>query len=183
MWPNTALFARYRTQGLGHRGVGRGHQTPSRCPSHDVPLAGRRVGGARDRERRARRAAPNSSSTAAMSSGGAIGAAPSSDSPYWKRVNDAMLKNCRRLTTRSRRRSRRAVVYRRRRSRSLGRPKDCGHTQRCPYSENSALHQKTLFTIRLPDSRFVYLWSGKYDYRSPSNWDADRPKYEEQMAH
>ena len=29
--------------------------------------------------------------------------------------------------------------------------------------------------------RFIYLWSGKYDYRSPSLWDADRPKYAEQM--
>jgi hypothetical protein len=27
----------------------------------------------------------------------------------------------------------------------------------------------------------IYLWSGKYDYRSPSLWDADRPKYAEQM--
>ncbi|HRI16592.1 MAG TPA: hypothetical protein PLX89_26670 [Verrucomicrobiota bacterium] len=29
--------------------------------------------------------------------------------------------------------------------------------------------------------RFIFLWSGKYDYRSPSLWDADRPKYAEQM--
>jgi len=30
--------------------------------------------------------------------------------------------------------------------------------------------------------RFIYLWSGKYDYRSPSLWDADRPKYAQQMT-
>ena len=29
--------------------------------------------------------------------------------------------------------------------------------------------------------RFIFLWSGKYDYRSPSKWDGDRPKYAEQM--
>jgi hypothetical protein len=30
-------------------------------------------------------------------------------------------------------------------------------------------------------ARFIFLWTGKYDYRSPSQWDGDRPKYAEQM--
>lgn len=29
--------------------------------------------------------------------------------------------------------------------------------------------------------RFIYLWTGKYDYRSPSDWDAERPVYAVQM--
>src|SRR5262249_12439151 len=29
--------------------------------------------------------------------------------------------------------------------------------------------------------RFIFLWTGKYDYRSPTSWDADRPRYEAQM--
>ena len=30
-------------------------------------------------------------------------------------------------------------------------------------------------------ARFIFLWTGKYDYRSPTAWDATRPAYEEQM--
>jgi hypothetical protein len=29
--------------------------------------------------------------------------------------------------------------------------------------------------------RFIFLWTGKYDYRSPSSWDGTRPDYEAQM--
>jgi hypothetical protein len=29
--------------------------------------------------------------------------------------------------------------------------------------------------------RFIFLWTGKYDYRQPSSWDATRPAYEAQM--
>ena len=31
------------------------------------------------------------------------------------------------------------------------------------------------------DARFIFLWGGKYDYRSPSEWTVERPKYAEQM--
>jgi hypothetical protein len=30
--------------------------------------------------------------------------------------------------------------------------------------------------------RFIFLWTGKYDYREPSSWETTRPAYEEQMA-
>src|SRR5436190_5961083 len=29
---------------------------------------------------------------------------------------------------------------------------------------------------------FIFLWTGKYDYRSPSSWDATRPAYDAQMT-
>jgi hypothetical protein len=29
--------------------------------------------------------------------------------------------------------------------------------------------------------RFIFLWTGKYDYREPTSWGATRPTYEEQM--
>jgi hypothetical protein len=29
--------------------------------------------------------------------------------------------------------------------------------------------------------RFIFLWTGKYDYRNPTGWSATRPAYEEQM--
>jgi hypothetical protein len=39
-----------------------------------------------------------------------------------------------------------------------------------------------IYKFDFKDVRFIFLWSGKYDYRSPSMWDADRPKYAEQMV-
>jgi hypothetical protein len=41
--------------------------------------------------------------------------------------------------------------------------------------------ENLIYKFDLHGVRFIYLWSGKYDYRSPSLWDADRPKYAEQM--
>jgi hypothetical protein len=38
-----------------------------------------------------------------------------------------------------------------------------------------------IYTFDFRGVRFIFLWSGKYDYRSTSLWDGDRPKYEEQM--
>jgi predicted phosphohydrolase len=42
--------------------------------------------------------------------------------------------------------------------------------------------QRLIYTFDFKDARFIFLWTGKYDYRSPSLWDADRPKYAEQMV-
>ena len=41
--------------------------------------------------------------------------------------------------------------------------------------------ERLIYKFDFKDVRFIFLWSGKYDYRSPSLWDADRPKYAEQM--
>ena len=41
--------------------------------------------------------------------------------------------------------------------------------------------ERLIYKFDFKGVRFIYLWSGKYDYRSPSLWDADRPKYAEQM--
>jgi hypothetical protein len=42
--------------------------------------------------------------------------------------------------------------------------------------------ENLIYKFDFKDVRFIFLWSGKYDYRSPSMWDADRPKYAEQGA-
>ena len=41
--------------------------------------------------------------------------------------------------------------------------------------------ERLIYKFDFKDVRFIFLWSGKYDYRSPSLWDGDRPKYAEQM--
>jgi hypothetical protein len=40
---------------------------------------------------------------------------------------------------------------------------------------------RLIYKMDFKGTRFIFLWTGKYDYRSPSSWDATRPAYEEQM--
>ena len=41
--------------------------------------------------------------------------------------------------------------------------------------------ERLIYKIDFKGTRFIFLWTGKYDYRSPSAWDATRPVYEAQM--
>jgi hypothetical protein len=51
-----------------------------------------------------------------------------------------------------------------------------------PYLKQFGVSDKRLiYKFDFNDVRFIFLWTGKYDYRSPSSWDADRPAYEAQM--
>jgi len=51
-----------------------------------------------------------------------------------------------------------------------------------PYLKQFGVSDKRLiYKFDFNGARFIFLWTGKYDYRSPSSWDADRPKYEAQM--
>jgi hypothetical protein len=40
---------------------------------------------------------------------------------------------------------------------------------------------RLIYKMDFAGARFIFLWTGKYDYRSPSSWDATRPAYEGQM--
>jgi hypothetical protein len=42
--------------------------------------------------------------------------------------------------------------------------------------------ERLIYKMDFKGARFIFLWTGKYDYRSPSSWGATRPAYEEQMA-
>ena len=41
--------------------------------------------------------------------------------------------------------------------------------------------ERLIYKMDFKGTRFIFLWTGKYDYRSPSSWDANRPVYEKQM--
>ena len=41
--------------------------------------------------------------------------------------------------------------------------------------------ERLIYKMDFKGARFIFLWTGKYDYRSPSSWDANRPVYEKQM--
>lgn len=52
-----------------------------------------------------------------------------------------------------------------------------------PYLRDFGVSDKRLiYHFDFNDVRFIFLWTGKYDYRSPSAWDAERPRYEAQMS-
>jgi hypothetical protein len=57
-----------------------------------------------------------------------------------------------------------------------------GLLQAFPYLKQFGVSDKRLiYKFDFSGARFIFLWTGKYDYRSPSSWDADRPQYEAQM--
>jgi hypothetical protein len=61
-------------------------------------------------------------------------------------------------------------------------PPDGGVLSAVPYLKKLGVtSQRLIYTFDFKGARFIFLWSGKYDYRSPSGWDGDRPKYAEQM--
>jgi hypothetical protein len=52
-----------------------------------------------------------------------------------------------------------------------------------PYLKKFGVSDRRLiYKFDFNGARFVFLWTGKYDYRSPSSWDATQPAYEAQMA-
>jgi len=64
-----------------------------------------------------------------------------------------------------------------------GDPQIEGVLNAVPYLKKFGVTPENLiYTFDFRGVRFIFLWSGKYDYRSPSLWDGDRPKYEEQQA-
>lgn len=52
-----------------------------------------------------------------------------------------------------------------------------------PYLKQFGVSDKRLvYKFDYKDSRFIFLWTGKYDYRDPSGWGATRPAFEDQMS-
>lgn len=105
------------------------------------------------------------------------------DSPYWKRVNDTMLK----LLPPADGEMRAAGLDGRwfmgvGNHEVWGDPKIEGVLTAVPYLKKLGVTpERLIYKFDFGGARFVFLWSGKYDYRSPSDWDADRPIYAEQM--
>src|SRR6476646_2819940 len=51
-----------------------------------------------------------------------------------------------------------------------------------PYLKKFGVSDKQLiYKFDYSGARFIFLWTGKYDYRAPTAWDATRPVYDEQV--
>jgi hypothetical protein len=105
------------------------------------------------------------------------------DSPYWKRVNETVLKklppsDSEMLAAGLEGRWFLGVGN----HEVWGDPKIEGVLSTVPYLRKLGVTpERLIYKFDFNGARFIFLWSGKYDYRSPSEWDADRPKYAEQM--
>jgi len=105
------------------------------------------------------------------------------DSPYWKRVAQILLSQLPAPDA-----SLRAAGLDGRWFPTVGNhevwgdPKIEGVLSAVPYLKKLGVSAHQLvYKFDYNGVRFIYLWTGKYDYRSPSAWDATRPSYEEQM--
>jgi hypothetical protein len=105
------------------------------------------------------------------------------DSPYWKRVDQTLLS---RLPAPDA--SMRAAGLDGRWLPSVGNhevwgdPKIEGVLSAVPYLKKLGVSAEQLtYKFDYNGVRFIYLWTGPYDYRAPTAWDATRPPYEAQM--
>ena len=105
------------------------------------------------------------------------------DSPYWQRVNETMLRPLPAPDHELR-----AAGLEGRWFMSVGNhevwgdPNIEGVLSTVPYLKQFGVTpQRLIYKFDFNGARFIFLWTGKYDYRSPSQWDGDRPQYAEQM--
>ena len=106
-----------------------------------------------------------------------------SENPYWKLVYEDVLKRLPPPDNQMRAAGLRGRVYPAVGNHEVWDDSDVeGLLQAFPYLKQFGVSDKRLiYKFDFGGARFIFLWTGKYDYRSPSSWDADRPQYEAQM--
>src|SRR5262249_33574263 len=105
---------------------------------------------------------------------------PPSENPYWRVVYEAVLKRLPPPDNERRGAGLRGRVYPAVGNHEVWDDSDVeGLLQAFPYLKQFGVPDKRLiYKFDFGGARFIFLWTGKYDYRSPSSWDADRPQYE-----
>ena len=107
-----------------------------------------------------------------------------SDSPYWKLVNEDVLKQLPHPDKQMREAGLDGRVFP-----AVGNHEVWGDTdvegllRYFPYLKKFGVSDKKLtYKFDFEGVRFIFLWTGKYDYRDPTGWTGTRPTYEEQMT-
>jgi len=113
---------------------------------------------------------------------GKQGATPS-ENPYWKLVNEDVLKQLPAPDDQMRASGLPGRVFPAVGNHEVWDDSDVqGLLSAFPYLKQLGVSDKRLiYKFDFGGARFIFLYTGKYDYRSPSAWDATRPAYEGQM--
>jgi Calcineurin-like phosphoesterase len=106
-----------------------------------------------------------------------------SDNPYWKLVNENVLKQLPPPDSEMKAAGLEGRVFP-----AVGNHEVWGDTDvegllaAFPYLKKFGVSDKQfIYKFDFRGVRFIFLWTGKYDYRDPTGWEATRPAYEEQM--
>jgi hypothetical protein len=107
-----------------------------------------------------------------------------SENPYWKRLDDNVLKQLPAPDHQMRAAGLPGRVFPAVGNHDVWGDSDVqGLLQTFPYLKQLGVSDSRLiYNFDFNGVRFIFLWTGKYDYRSPSSWDATRPQYERQMV-
>jgi Calcineurin-like phosphoesterase len=106
-----------------------------------------------------------------------------SDNPYWKLVNEKVLKQLPEPDSEMKEAGLPGRVFPAVGNHEVWNDSDVeGLLTAFPYLKKFGVSDKQLtYHFDYHGVRFIFLWTGKYDYRDPSGWEATRPSYEEQM--
>jgi hypothetical protein len=106
-----------------------------------------------------------------------------SDNPYWKLVNEEVLKELPHPDKHMKEAGLDGRVFPAVGNHEVWDDSDVeGLLASFPYLKKFGVSDKQLiYKFDFADVRFIFLWTGKYDYRDPTGWGATRPAYEEQM--
>jgi hypothetical protein len=107
-----------------------------------------------------------------------------SDNPYWKLVDEEVLSQLPPANKHMKDVGMEGRVYPAVGNHEVWEDSDVeGLLNAFPYLRKFGVSPKQLiYKFDYRGVRFIFLWTGKYDYREPSSWEATRPAYEEQMA-
>jgi Calcineurin-like phosphoesterase len=113
---------------------------------------------------------------------GMQGSTPS-DNPYWKLVNDDVVKQLPAPDDQMRAAGLGGRFFPAVGNHEVwGDPKTEGLLNAFPYLKQFGLSNKHLiYKFDFNGARFIFLWTGKYDEALPTAWGATRPSYEKQM--
>jgi len=106
-----------------------------------------------------------------------------SDNPYWKLVNEDVLKQLPAPDDQMRSAGLPGRVFPAVGNHEVWDDSDVeGLLSVFPYLKKFGVSDKQLiYKFDFNGARFIFLWTGKYDYRAPTAWGATRPAYEAQM--
>lgn len=107
-----------------------------------------------------------------------------SDNPYWKLVDEEVLRQLPPPNRQMKDAGLDGRVYPAVGNHEVWEDSDVeGLLDSFPYLKKLGVSREQLvYKFDYKGARFIFLWTGKYDYREPSSWGATRPAYEEQMV-